>query len=771
MSMTDSERDPLEMLMDEYAQQCRAGQAPSISEFAGQHPEWSAQLRELLPTVARMEKAKAAKRSSEIVQASRLKLERLGDYRIVREIGRGGMGIVFEAEQESLHRRVALKVLPQHSQLDPRRLERARREAKAAARLHHTNIVAIFGVGEQDGLHYIVMQYIEGHGLHELLGQWKRDSILSKLPPTQAEGFGTQRVLTFDATPSTQSSGNLAAASSAPLSGSQTNIVPLPKPNRDRWQKIAHIGEQIASALDYAHRQGVLHRDVKPANLLLDKQDNAWIVDFGLAKLTDAPEGFTSDGQVLGTLQYVAPEVLDGKGDARSDIYGLGLTLYELATLQSPFVESSPASMLKKIREHQPARPRKINPAVPADLETIILKAIRPEVKDRYPTAGDMAEDLQRFLSDQPILARRMSLAEKSWRWCRKNKAIATLAAALAVTFVAGFAGVTWKWRDAEDQRIQTELAKLQAEDNLQLSLSTLDGLLDQVDVAIPGVWGQEDRPRRFDPSDRVKRSAALLREVLDFYEQLQKRNQTNPQLQEKAARAFNRASQLEHLLGHSDEEDKAYQQSVTLWKGLLESSPSSETYRLELAKTYLPDAPGGIGETKVASQRLHWADEILLDLVKENPRDRSYAALLARAKKELGDLAVRQGQHEEALDDYEAAAQLLKSLVDEEPGDTGQFINWVGVQHERAKLLTKSDPSLARTILSQTLTLLDSAPNANRQRMFSVDVATMHRDFAALLRDSGDVERADAEQRRADELARQVPPFRRNPGSRPPGP
>ena len=285
--------------------------------------------------------------------------ERLGDFRIIREVGRGGMGIVYEAEQESLRRRVALKVLPRLSQMDASRVERFRREALAASMLHHNHIVPVFGVGEIEGSHFYVMPFIDGKGMDEILAGWRRQS-----------------------------------GGKAPVAD-----VACEEP---RWRLVARLGAQVADALQFAHEHGVLHRDIKPANLLLDERGKIWVTDFGLAKLLESGD-LTRTGDLIGTLQYMPPESLGGRGDARGDIYSLGLTLREMLTLEPPYPETDPSSLLKCVAEGRPTAPRKIDPSLPRDLETIILKATAHDPADRYETARELSEDLGRLLADRAI--------------------------------------------------------------------------------------------------------------------------------------------------------------------------------------------------------------------------------------------------------------------------------------------------------------------------------------------------------------------------------
>jgi tetratricopeptide (TPR) repeat protein len=393
--------------------------------------------------------------------------ERLGDYRIVREVGRGGMGIVFEAEQVSLGRRVALKVLPRHALLDPQSLERFQREARSAARLHHTNIVQVFGTGEQDGLHYFVMQLIRGVGVDHVIADLLR---LSQGRPPGKRPPGSSRLRLAARTgvapepsppPGAQSDGQAPATppaelGAAPANGEIAAAITLDPFAHAYWVNVARLGIQVAEALAFAHAQGIVHRDVKPSNLLLDLQGRAWITDFGLAKESAGPADLTHSGFLVGTLRYLPPERFQGHSDARGDVYGLGLTLYELLALRPAFVETDRSKLVRQVMHDEPPRPRKLNPAMPRDLETVVLKAIARNPDHRYQAAADLAADLRRFVEDRPIRARRATSVERLWRWCRRNPTTAALLAALLLVLVTGFVAVMAQWRRAEQEKEET---------------------------------------------------------------------------------------------------------------------------------------------------------------------------------------------------------------------------------------------------------------------------------------------------------------------------
>jgi serine/threonine protein kinase/tetratricopeptide (TPR) repeat protein len=351
----------------------------------------------------------------------------LGDFRILREVGRGGMGVVYEAEQVSLGRRVALQVLPLAGTMDPRRLQRFHNEAKAAACLHHTHIVPVFAVGSERGVPFYAMQLIDGVSLA---------AALQDLRPTRKEKDESRD---GPATTPYSLQGGAAAPSTAPVAALSTS-----KPGGDAayFQRVAELAAQAAEALDYAHQMGVVHRDVKPANLLLDGRGGLWVTDFGLAQL-QADSGLTLTGDLVGTLRYMSPEQALAKRvviDHRTDVYSLGATLYELLTLRPVFGGGDRQELLRQIAFEEPARPRRVNKAVPAELETITLKALEKNPADRYGMAQELADDLRRFLDDKPIKARRPSLAQRAGKWGRRNRRLVAVTAVILVLMVFGLA-------------------------------------------------------------------------------------------------------------------------------------------------------------------------------------------------------------------------------------------------------------------------------------------------------------------------------------------
>jgi WD40 repeat protein/serine/threonine protein kinase/Tfp pilus assembly protein PilF len=454
MPSSDLSRDVmLEGLAAEFVERYRNGERPPLSEYTDRHPDLASDIRDLFPALVQIERLKPPADPTgpcaPPASSDRTRPERLGDYRILREVSRGGMGVVYEAEQISLARHVALKVLLAHGLISPTYPERFRREAKAAARLHHTNIVPVFGVGEHDGILYYAMQFIQGQGLDQVLHDLRRLRNLpdggGKLTGAPSEGSAACNLLIgqFPSDGADESGKAVSCPEAARPTRAEGKSAALSAGHSDAeyYRGVARVGLQVADALAYAHKQGVLHRDVKPSNLLLDLQGTVWVTDFGLAKADGADE-LTHTGDIVGTLRYMAPERFEGRSLPQSDVYSLGLTLYELLTLRPAFAETDRHLLIGQVMHGEPPRPRAVNPSLPRDLETIVLKAIAREPGQRYPTAGELADDLKRFLDDRPIRARRAGALERGWRWCRRNPRAALMTAALTILGLATAVGV-----------------------------------------------------------------------------------------------------------------------------------------------------------------------------------------------------------------------------------------------------------------------------------------------------------------------------------------
>ncbi len=450
----------LEDLVEELTNRIQAGEAVDLEAWIAQHPAHADALRDLLPALQVLAglSGSGAGHPSE-PEASATETRTLGDFRLLREVGRGGMGIVYEAEQLSLGRRVALKVLPFAATMDPRHLQRFHNEARAAAGLHHTNIVPVFAVGCERSVHFYAMQFIEGQTLAQLIADQKsRDR--------QGAERGAETVA-YDgaAKPLPHGRGSTAVAAAT------TQRAP-----RDAayFRRVAEWGIQAAEALDYAHQMGIVHRDVKPANLIVDPTGRLWVTDFGLAQV-QSDVRVTMTGDLVGTLRYMSPEQALAKRvviDHRTDVYSLGVTLYELLTLRPAYSGQDRQELLRQIAFEEPARLRRLNKAIPAELETIVLKAMEKNPQDRYATARELADDLERYRRDEPIRAKRPGLLARGQKWARRHKPLIWAAAVcLLVTITAFIGSVGWIMGDRAARQREAE-AKVR----------------DALDAAVPGL-------------------------------------------------------------------------------------------------------------------------------------------------------------------------------------------------------------------------------------------------------------------------------------------
>lgn len=427
--------------VESYLAELEAGRTPSRSQFLARYPDLQVPLAACLDGLELVHKAAGSSSGSQPSLRATLgeidfaNADPLGDFRIIREIGRGGMGIVYEAFQLSLGRMVALKVLPFASALNPRNLQRFKNEAQAAAQLHHTNIVPVYAVGHERGVHFYAMQLIEGQSVSALI----RD-LRTQAGKTTGEAASSARGVLPQPVP-------VPRPPRKPKSGAETISLATGSLSTQRshrgaefYRTAARLMVQAATALEHAHSFGIIHRDIKPANLLIDTRGNLWVTDFGLAQMF-ADGQLTHTGDLVGTLAYMSPEQAGGSGtplDYRTDIYSLGATLYELLTLEPLFGGNNRPALLHRILNDEPCPPRSLDRAIPVELETIVLKAVSKNPVDRYKTAQEMADDLQRFLDNKPILARRPALVDRVRKWGRRHPSMVVAGVLLLVFSIAG---------------------------------------------------------------------------------------------------------------------------------------------------------------------------------------------------------------------------------------------------------------------------------------------------------------------------------------------
>ncbi len=399
-------RTEIETALGEFVAARRAGRAQGVDEFCRAREHLGPELRERIEDAVFVLEGLGAPRAPRTAAASDPAGATLGDFRIVREIGRGGMGVVYEAEQISLRRTVALKVLPAHFTVRPETVERFRREASMAARLQHPGIVAIHAIGEEGGTHFFAMELVDGTPL---------DRRLDALRESKAAG--------------------------------------RPVGSKEAIETACGIALQVADALAHAHRSGVLHRDVKPSNILVRRDGSAVLTDFGIARDEGLPS-LTATGELSGTAYYVSPEQAQGGRvavDHRSDVYSLGVTLFELLTLRRPFEGSTVQEVLCKIATVEAPDPRRLAPELATDLATIVRKALEKDPPRRYASADALADDVRAFLEYRPIRARPVSAVQRALRWARREPAKAALLVVLVISIPAlGALGLSVRSRQEE---------------------------------------------------------------------------------------------------------------------------------------------------------------------------------------------------------------------------------------------------------------------------------------------------------------------------------
>jgi serine/threonine protein kinase/tetratricopeptide (TPR) repeat protein len=728
--------------LKDYLAELEAGRSPDREAFEARYPELAGQLNDCLIGLEFIQKAASGFLASgaHTIPSATAGIRPgtvVGDFRVVRLIGRGGMGVVYEAEQLSLNRRVALKVLPHTAALDPVQLQRFKNEAQAAAHLHHQNIVPVHAVGCEGGVYYYAMQFIEGqtlagiiHDLRQMNSRAKAGpptavattithefvSLETPLPPSaltrdgsevnEAEADGARAVTSESANvsysesaPSEQASG----ASPGPHGGESSTDTP------SFFRTVAQLGAQAAEALEHAHNVGVVHRDIKPANLLVDVRGNLWITDFGLAHVQGDTQ-LTMTGDVVGTLRYMSPEQAMGKRgllDERTDIYSLGATLYELSTLEPAFDGTDRQELLHQIAFEEPKPPRRLNRAVPVDLETILLKALAKEPSGRYATAQEMADDLRRFLADEPVLARRPTFLQKAAKWCRRHRTLVATAGVVGVLGLIVSTVIFWRGQ------AQTEVQRRRAEDKLELARRAVD----EVYVRAHKILEKE-------PSMEGVQKKVLER-ALQFFEYFAREPGDEKEMRFKRAQALHRIGGIQLLRGGgwTAEAEAVARQAAEQLGQLVAEFPDQSDYRSELAQCHATRAQAlmkaqNVPEAEQAYRSAITSFEQLVTRCPDPTRGNEYQFALAKNYYELSMLlmATNASRADEANSIFTKARDLLQKLARDDPKNT-DYRNYLAVVYSgRGELFSEAKPPRleeAEESLRMAVELLDPLAEA----------------------------------------------------------
>lgn len=615
----------------------------------------------------------------------------LDDYQVIREVGRGGMGVVYEAVQRSLGRRVALKVLPPTATLDRRRRTRFQHEAQTAAQLQHPHIVPVYSVGNERGIPFYTMRFIDGPSLGNVIGHLRRDEV--------------------DTTPDSGSDTEPEAAIPEPmdpfpydhLMGEEAAAGPR-SAGYQHW--VARLGVQACEALEHAHAQGVVHRDIKPANLLLDRRGELWITDFGLARLRGDVQ-VTLTGDLVGTIRYMSPEQALGRHavlDGRTDVYSLGATLYELLTLRPVFEGRDAADLLKRIAEQDPTSPRRLNPSLPRPLETVVLKAMAKDPAARYASARELGDDLGRFLRDEPVHARPPAVWERAMSWSRRHRAAFNAALCVVVLALLGLIVGTWSvWK--EMLRTQEALAlesvqRRRAEANVELAMQALDEVYLQV-VERASHQGE----------GRAQENSELLRRALDFYDRFVQQNVQTPNVHRLSAEAYARAGDIHSELGEVVPAERSYRRSIAILEDLIPRYPKIMRYRVDLSVCW-----NNLGVLLRDTNREQESEQVFrkaLDLLRTLDTHYPFAfecrRRIAMLEHNLGVVLMSSRRPQEASRYLESALATRLQLIERNP-DLDELQNDLALTH------------MSLGGLQRSRAVLDEAESSFRQAVLRLD-------------------------------------------------
>jgi serine/threonine protein kinase/Tfp pilus assembly protein PilF len=716
-ALTDDQRERLSRLLDEYLSQLEQGVPADPQRMLDENPDLVEALQLYLDSLTDLQGMSAGFQNSGVSDdvakeeaasdgaagETQPHERRLGDYMLGCEVGRGGMGVVYEARQISLGRRVALKVLPFAAVLDSRQIARFKNEAQAAAQIHHPNIVPVFAIGAERGVHYYAMQFSDGLPLDRAIRDLRRQARLAVEEAEEVPGENSvDRAL--DEICSTTCRSFLTDSAR----------------NRKRYyETVIRLGVDAAEALHAAHEYGVVHRDIKPSNLMVDQQGKIWITDFGLARCQNN-KSLTQSGDVIGTFRYMSPEQACGKAtlvDHRTDIYSLAATLYELLTLE-PIV-SAELDPRRTADAPEPTALRRVRADIPCHLETVILKALSRNRDDRYATAQEFADDLRRIITGKPVLAQPLSVWEKVQRWSNKHQRAVTLASFLSLLLGCGLA-VSSLLISREKARAEQNAAR--AEKHLERAIDAVDRFGSQLAERLATIPGAAE----------VRHE--VLQETLEYFREFARDAAHDSSLQDDIALTYSKIGVLSDEIGSSQEALQAHAEGLALARGLAAKHPANQEYQQRLA-VVLNNFGLSLMRAGKTTEALRCYEEALTLQVALHARQQPDVLLdLASTHSNLGllraktnDTAAAETSFREAIRLYDehlrdhsndlnalrklAAAynNLGSTLLDTQPKRAAEYYVAARKQQEAATQLRPRDPRL-QSELALTLNNIGSA-------------------------------------------------------------
>ena len=681
--LTPEQKDRLTDLLDGYLCQLERGLPPPRESLLEANPDLAGPLQayfdsldELYDMAAGFQPPSVDAGGDDSVPA--LAERRLGDFRLLREIGRGGMGVVYEAQQISLDRRVALKVLPFAAVLDSRQIARFKHEAQAAAQLNHPNIVSVFAVGVERGVHYYAMQLIDGQPLDRALTELRE----KRSPPDrQRQTTRSQSTAVFDKPVPQGSRSQDSTLAGCPCPGGE--VIPPNSTQRsvltsraaggsEYFRAVTRLGIQAAEALHAAHENGIVHRDIKPSNLLLDGNGKLWVTDFGLARRqTDA--NLTRTGDLVGTVRYMSPEQALGQAalvDHRTDIYSLAVTLYELLTLEPAFPGDAGPVLIRHIERDEPRPLRQLQPKIPLDLQTVVLKGMAKRREDRYATAQEFADDLQRVLEGKATVARPPSLLDRTARWAQRHREVVAVAGMVGLLALLGLTigttVISLQNREIGRQKRETEK-----------NLAKAEKLFDEAQEAMVALTRISDHLADVPGADHIRQD--LLRQNLVYYRNFIAEAQDNPKLMRpEIAATYGSIGDISFDIGSIADALAADTQAIQMFQELAAANPSDTDYRrrLGVCQNNLGRVLKQLGRTDESRHAFAEAIRLQEEVLPAAEDPEQCRVDLALAHSNLGLLQNETGEGENAAASLARAVGLQEQLLQAAPDDPKRLRN-----------------------------------------------------------------------------------------------